>query len=46
MSVSLRRNSITPMLSWPEFAHDFTADSQAFLEEAEKRRAHEVFEEK
>mmetsp|Transcript_152 Transcript_152/g.289 ORF Transcript_152/g.289 Transcript_152/m.289 type:complete len:84 (+) Transcript_152:3614-3865(+) len=46
MSVSLRRNSVTPALEWPEFAHDFSSDAQTFLTEAEERRAREVFEEK
>lgn len=46
LSISLRRNSVTPALEWPEFYHDFTSDAQTFLDEAEKRRAHEVFEEK
>lgn len=46
LSINLRRDSLTPAIEWPEFAHDFTEDARTFLDEAEKRRAHEVFEEK
>ena len=46
LSVTLRRSSVTPEIDWPEFTYDFTTDAQLFLDEAEKRRAHEVFEEK
>lgn len=45
-SMSLRRDSITPALEWPEFAHDFNEDAQTYLDEAERKRAQEVFEEK
>ena len=44
MSVSLRRNSITPEADWPAFECDFTEDAAAYLSEAEQRRAAEVFE--
>lgn len=37
---------MTPEIDWPEFTYDFTDDAQLFLDEAEKRRAHEVYEEK
>jgi ankyrin repeat protein len=43
-SVRLRRNSVTPAIDWPDFVHDFTEDAHAFLEDAEKKRAKEVFE--
>lgn len=43
-SISLRRNSITPELEWADFTYDFNDDAHTFLEEAEKRRAQEVFE--
>lgn len=46
LSISLRRNSVTPAIEWPEFACDFSEDAQNFLEQAEKRRNIEVFEEK
>lgn len=32
------------MLDWPEFTYDFSEDAQVFLEEAEQKRAQEVFE--
>lgn len=44
LSISLRRNSMTPAIEWPEFSYDFTEDARIFLEEAESRRAKEVFE--
>ena len=46
LSVRRRRNSLTPELEWPEFEYEFTEDAQTFLDEAEKKRALEVFEEK
>ena len=42
-SVSLRRNSVTPVASWPQFDYSFTEDAAIFLDEAEKKRAKEVF---
>lgn len=42
-SVSLRRNSVTPAASWPNFNFSFTEDAAIFLDEAEKKRAKEVF---
>lgn len=35
LSVSLRRNSVTPALEWPDFVYDFSNDAAAFLEQAE-----------
>jgi len=46
MSRSLRRNSVTAQVDWADYVYDFTSDAQTFLEEAESRRAKEVFEEK
>ena len=46
LSVSLRRNSVTPALEWPDFVYDFSNDAAAFLEQAEQKRVKEVFEEK
>ena len=46
LSARHRRNSLTPEIEWPEFEYEFTDDAQTFLDEAEKKRALEVFEEK
>lgn len=43
-SVSLRRNSLVPADGWPHFEYSFTDDAATFLDEAEKKRAKEVFE--
>ena len=44
LSTSLRRNSFTREIDWPEFAYDFTEDAATYLDEAEQRRVQEVFE--
>ena len=45
MQASQRRNSFTPEISWPN-QYDFSGDASLFLEEAERKRAEEVFETK
>ena len=44
LSVSLRRNSVIPDAEWPQFEFVYEDDAAAFLDEAEQKRAKEVFE--
>jgi len=34
---------VTPVASWPQFDYSFTEDAAIFLDEAEMKRAKEVF---